>query len=63
MEELLTIKDIMRILKISRAVAYHYVSIGAIPSVRLGRGIRIESAAITEFIKKQKEARHSGSNQ
>jgi excisionase family DNA binding protein len=42
--------DVARILNISRALAYQLIQRGEIPSVRLGRAVRVHPKALEQFI-------------
>lgn len=45
----LTVEEVAYILRLSRTTAYEYVRQGIIPSVRLGRFIRVPKAKIAEM--------------
>lgn len=53
MKEYLTIKDIMRILRISRPTAYKLISSGRLKSYRVGRLVRIKVDDLERFIEGQ----------
>ena len=42
--------DVARILNISRSMAYQLIQRGEIPSVRLGRAVRVHPKALEQFI-------------
>ena len=46
----LTVEQTSKVLAISRGAAYEAVRTGQIPSVRLGRSIRIPKRALEEFL-------------
>ena len=50
MEELLNGKDVARILNVSLAFAYRLMAQGQIPSVRLGRSVRVRKVDLQAFI-------------
>ena len=45
-----TAKDVARILKISKALAYRLISQGQIPSIRFGKTVRVKSGDLQRFI-------------
>lgn len=48
--ECLTIDDVARLLKVSKGRAYELVRTGILPSVRLGRSVRIAGAQLRTFL-------------
>ncbi len=50
LEALLRCEDVARILNISRSLAYQLLQRGEIPTVRLGRTVRIRPKDLEEFI-------------
>jgi len=52
LEILLTGEDIARILKVSRSYAYILMRRSEIPTVRLGRSVRVRPADLERFISK-----------
>lgn len=48
--ECLTIDDVSRLLKVSKGHAYELVRTGILPSVRLGRSVRIAGAQLRAFL-------------
>ena len=52
LEELLKWEDVARILNISRSFAYLLMKRGEIPSVRLGRSIRVRPSDLDLYIEK-----------
>jgi excisionase family DNA binding protein len=50
MEEYLTVKDIMRTLKISRTLAYEYIRSRRLKSFKIGRLVRIKAGDFKQFI-------------
>jgi excisionase family DNA binding protein len=51
-QESLTVQDIMRILKISRATAYKLIQSGELVSYKFGRLVRIPPSELDKFIDK-----------
>jgi excisionase family DNA binding protein len=51
-ECLLNVRDIVRILNISRSLAYRLVQSGEIPSVRIKSSVRIRKQDLDAFIQK-----------
>ncbi len=49
---LLNAKEVAEILQISRAMAYHLMLRGEIPTVRIGKSRRVRPEDLIEFIKK-----------
>lgn len=49
--ELLTPRDVMRILRIGRTALHQRIKSGALPVIRLGRLVRIEPAALAALIR------------
>ena len=47
---LLTVQEVSEILRVPRSRAYELARQGLIPSVRLGRQVRIEESALHEWI-------------
>ena len=47
---LLRVRDVQRILDVSRTMAYKLVSDGAIASVRVGRLVRVRRSALDDYI-------------
>jgi len=50
MEEYLTARDIMRILKVSRPQAYIYIRGGKLKSFKVGRLVRIKADDLKQFV-------------
>jgi excisionase family DNA binding protein len=50
MEEYLTARDIMRIMKVSRPQAYSYLHGGKLKTYKVGRLVRIKPADLKQFI-------------
>ena len=50
--QFLTGKEIAKILKISKALAYRLIAENKIPSVRFGRTVRVRQEDLEEFIQK-----------
>lgn len=49
---LLKAKDVAEILNISRSKAYHWMQIGEIPTVRIGKSRRVRPEDLIEYINK-----------
>jgi excisionase family DNA binding protein len=49
-ENLLTVRDLARILNCGRTMAWKLVNTDQIPTVRVGRLVRVEREAVEEFI-------------
>ena len=47
---LMTVMEVMRMLRIGRNSAYNLVNSGQLPSIRIGRTIRVPRAAVIAFI-------------
>jgi len=56
LEALLRCEDVARILNISRSLAYQLIQRGEIPSVRLGRAVRVLPKALEQFIASRQSA-------
>jgi len=50
MEKLLKGKDVAQILNVSKAYAYHLMKHGQIPTVRMGRSVRVRRVDLEAFI-------------
>jgi excisionase family DNA binding protein len=50
---LLRATDVAAALGVGRATAYELIASGAIPSVRIGRSVRVPRAALEEWVRKQ----------
>jgi len=50
LDVLLRCEDVARVLNISRSMAYQLIQRGEIPSVRLGRAVRVHPKALEQFI-------------
>jgi excisionase family DNA binding protein len=51
-------EDVARILNISRALAYQLIQRGEIPSIRLGRAVRVRPKDLENFISEKISARY-----
>lgn len=49
-EKVLTVSELARFLKVSRASAYSLVREGRIESIRVGRSIRIPAQSLSKFM-------------
>ncbi len=54
-EKLLRAKDVASILQVSRSNAYLLMKRGEIPTIRVGRAVRVRSSDLEEFIKQSRE--------
>lgn len=50
---LLTAPDVARILNISKAAAYQLIQQRKIPSIRIGRSVRVREEDLTNFVSRQ----------
>ena len=50
LRRLLTAEDVAEILNISRSYAYKLIRDGTIPSIPIGRSVRVRERALMEFI-------------
>jgi excisionase family DNA binding protein len=63
---LLTVRDVEVQLQLGRTRTYELIRCGAIPSIRIGRAVRIPTVELTAWIaeqmqgSRQADARHSG---
>lgn len=55
---MLTVKEAAKLMRIGRDMAYALVADGKIPSVRLGRHIRIPRASLIPHLQKEAEKLH-----
>jgi excisionase family DNA binding protein len=49
-EQVLTVADVQKILKISRAMSYALVNSGTFPIIRIGKAIRIPTRTFQEWL-------------
>jgi hypothetical protein len=49
-DQVLTVSDVQRILKISRAMSYELVNSGIFPVLRIGRTIRVPSKPFQDWL-------------
>lgn len=49
-DELLRVRDVQRVLDVSRTMAYKLVGDGVIASVRVGRLVRVRRSALDDYI-------------
>jgi excisionase family DNA binding protein len=47
--EFLTVTEVAQILRLKRSTAYEYIKIGIIPSIKIGRFIRVRADFIHEM--------------
>ena len=55
--DLLTVPETARVLRIGRNLAYELVARGEIPSVRLGRAIRVPRASLEQWLEAESATR------
>lgn len=55
-EELLDVKDVMRLLKLKRTAVYEAVARGDFEHVRFGSRLRFEAAAVRRFVEKHRSS-------
>lgn len=53
MNKLLKAKDISEMLQISRSHAFHLMGTGILPSIRIGKSIRVRPEDLQKFISNQ----------
>jgi excisionase family DNA binding protein len=53
--QLMTAKDVRAVLRVSRGETYRLLN-GPIPTVRLGRAIRVRSEALNAWLREQEQA-------
>lgn len=53
-EELLTVADVMRLLKVKRTWVYEHAKAGDLPHVRLGTTLRFEPEQLREWVKRNR---------
>ena len=49
-EKLLTAEDVSEIFNVDKSWVYHAARNGTLPSVRVGRWVRFQSAAVQDFV-------------
>ena len=54
MDELLTIKQITVILKVSRMTVYRYIKAGKIVAIKAGRDFRVKKSEFDKFLERSK---------
>jgi len=52
MEEIMTIPEVARYLKLSKSKVYYLVQIGEIPHLKLGRNVRIRDTDLKKWMEK-----------
>ena len=50
MEEMLTVKEIQKMMKLSRAKAYELVNEPGFPKIRIGKCIRVPESALKQYL-------------
>ena len=53
-DQLLTINDITKILKVSRLTIYRYIKAGKLPAYKMGRDYRINKVEFEKYLKTTK---------
>jgi excisionase family DNA binding protein len=53
--DLLTVPEVLRILKISRWIFYRLVNSGKLPSINLGTRRRVRRSALREFLRRAEQ--------
>ncbi|SNS06914.1 DNA binding domain-containing protein, excisionase family [Anaerovirgula multivorans] len=53
-DEIMTVSEVARYLKISEVTTYKFVQEGKIPGFKVGRHWRVKRSDLAEFIEKQK---------
>jgi len=51
----LTVSDLSSVLRIGRNAAYQLVKDGSLPSIRIGRSIRIPRSALVQFVERTQQ--------
>lgn len=59
-DQLLTLEDVMSMMKMSRASIYNFVSAGDLPKVKLGKSVRFPYMAVRKFIADRTEIAPKG---
>ena len=54
-EKLLTINEIIEILKVSKLTIYRYIKAGKLPAYKVGRDYRIKQSEFDNFLEKNKK--------
>lgn len=62
-QRLLTVPEAAKLLRIGRNLAYELVSRGEIPSIRLGRLIRVPRAALEEHLSAGRASNDGGTDE
>jgi len=52
MEEIMTIPEVARYLKLSKSKVYYLVQIGEIPHLKLGRNVRVRDVDLKKWMEK-----------
>ena len=55
--ELLTVREIAKGLKLSTTFVWREIKAGALPTIRLGRSVRVTRADLDAYIKARRESR------
>jgi len=53
--DLLTINEVIKILKVSKLTVYRYIKAGKLPAYKVGRDYRIKSSDFGAFLEKNKK--------
>jgi len=54
MEQLLTIEEVSRLLKVKKSTIYHWTSAGFVPHTKVGRFIRFRTSEIERWLQERK---------
>jgi prophage regulatory protein len=54
---LLKISDVAKVINIGRSLSYELVTQGQIPSIRVGRCLRVSSEALEQWIKEKQQSK------
>lgn len=52
-QDIITVKELQKMLKIGRTLAYELVRSGKIPSIKIGRGFRIQKEKVISYLQKE----------
>ncbi len=55
LESVLTVAEAAKVLRLSRALVYQLASKGEIPSIRIGRSVRIPAPALEAWVRARTE--------
>lgn len=52
-QDIITVKELEKMLKIGRTLAYQLLRSGKIPSVKIGRGFRIRKEMVIKYLQQE----------